>query len=166
MCIRDSPGTGEPGTGTPGTGTPGTGTPGTGLPGTGTSTATITLGASTVPQGGTLKVSATGLAPSTAYRIVLHSDPITLATVSSTAAGTLATTVTIPTGAPVGAHTVQLVSAADPATVLASAPLTLTAGALSATGDEPRGDVLALAVLVLVAGGLLIARRARRRGEV
>ena len=161
-----NPGTGEPGTGTPGTGTPGTGTPGTGLPGTGTSTATITLGASTVPQGGTLKVSATGLAPSTAYRIVLHSDPITLATVSSTAAGSLATTVTIPAGAPVGAHTVQLVSAADPATVLASAPLTLTAGALSATGDEPRGDVLALAVLVLVAGGLLIARRARRRGEV
>ena len=135
-------------------------------------TPSIVLGAASVPAGGTLKISATGLAANTEYLFVMHSTPTQLGAVSTDADGKLSFEAKIPQNTAAGTHTVTVAAAAAPDDVLASAPLTVTAQGiteqkpkpLAATGGESMMAVAAIATLMLVAGlGLAVSTR-RKQG--
>lgn len=79
----------------------------------------VTLSGSKFPAGGSLTVT-------------LHSDPVTLATITTGADGSFRATVTIPANTPAGAHT--LVAAAGDVT--ASVALTVTAAANGGAGNN------------------------------
>ncbi|WP_050721680.1 endonuclease/exonuclease/phosphatase family protein [Microbacterium sp. GCS4] len=124
---------------------------------------TVAIGAQSVVAGGTLKVSGSGFAAGTALRIELHSTPVALGSVTTSAAGEFATTVTIPAAIPAGAHT--LVVILPDGTQLRSA-VTVTAaqggastGELAQTGGVLFGAALWAALAALVAGGILMIRR-------
>ena len=163
----DQPGTGggtdQPGTGG-GTDQPGTGG-GTNQPGTGggTSAITLTLSADQVAAGGTVRVQAQGLVPSASYRLVLHSTPVRLATVTAGADGTIDQSLLIPQDTALGAHALQLSRADAPDTIVASAALTVTAPGLAATGgrSDDLGGVLTAGILLLLAGLVVVMRRRR-----
>lgn len=139
-----------------------------GLPGT----PSLVLGASSVPAGGTLKISATGLAADTEYVFVMHSTPTSLGGARADSNGKLSFGAKIPQNAAAGSHTITVASAAAPDQVLASAALTVTAPGvvepqpkpkpLAATGGESVMGVVTLAALMLVAG-LGLATGARRK---
>ena len=116
--------------------------------------ATLTLSSSSVDSGGTVTVSGSGFAPSTAFDVVLHSTPVTLTTVTTDLAGEFSTTVTIPTGIPAGAHTIVAGGA--------SIALTVVDPALAATGSDPSAP-LGLAAGLLAIGLVLAAAGVRRR---
>lgn len=89
----------------------------------------------------------------------LYSDPVRLATGPLTASGSI--TVTIPTDAALGAHRIA-VYAVD-GTLLGWADVRITAGAggLASTGSELPIAAAALALMLLVAGGVAFSRRRR-----
>ncbi|WP_024286025.1 DUF4214 domain-containing protein [Cellulomonas sp. KRMCY2] len=66
----------------------------------------VTAG-SVVRPGGSLAVSGSGFKPGSTTRLVLHSDPIDLGTVTVSGAGTFSTTVTVPSSTPEGAHEIE-----------------------------------------------------------
>lgn len=77
--------------------------------------------------GDTITISGTGFAPGT-YTIELHSEPVTLATVTVDASASFSTSVTIPQATPEGAHSLVVVAgsvafAASDITVAAAAPV-------------------------------------------
>ena len=143
--------------------------------------ASVTLGARSVAQGGSLHVSATGFAPGEVVTITLHSAPTTLLTLGADGAGAVDATVTVPTTASVGEHAIQVEGASG---VVGSASLTVTDGgaaggaiggaggvsdasgasALATTGSDTWLP-LGVAAALLLAGGLAVSARgtARRR---
>ncbi|MDD7928697.1 choice-of-anchor I family protein [Microbacterium thalli] len=164
------PGPGAPGDGEPtepGDGEPGDGEPG--QPGDGDGEpaqpwATVELGASSVPQGGTLAVTVTGLEPGQRIEATLFSEPIVVSGIpAADASGRTAFSIAIPRDFEVGAHRLVVTSGSLApievgVTITAAAP----AGTIAVTGGAvPIGFVVA-GVLALVAGGILIAARRRR----
>ncbi|CAD5994001.1 lamin tail domain-containing protein [Agreia sp. COWG] len=98
-------------------------------------TPTVTATPSTVEAGGTTTIVAAGLAAGTQYAIVLRSDPVTLGTAVAGADGTLTLAgARIPAGITPGSHSITVVAVADPSTVIASTPITVTAAALAQAG--------------------------------
>ncbi|MBK0296136.1 HtaA domain-containing protein, partial [Bacillus sp. S34] len=77
-----------------------------------------TGGTTTFTVGDRIPLSATGLTANTTYQIVLHSDPVTLGSVTTDTAGAFTTSVVIPENTPAGTHTIQ-VETADGEAVLA-----------------------------------------------
>lgn len=116
-----------------------------------------------VADGQSVRVRITGLAPSKAYRIVLHSSPVLLATLTSSAAGVIDATVQIPAGTPVGQHTLRISAADAPDVVVASVPLRVTDARLAAMGGGDASGALVLGILLLLAGTALIVARRRRQ---
>jgi large repetitive protein len=155
-----------------------------------TATATITLrtysstvqAPATVSAGGTIALAGTGFEPGD-YALVLHSDPVSLGTVTVGQDGVLSHSATIPASTPAGAHELVLsldgvVVSTTPITVTAasapavSAPTpTATAGAstfAAATGLASTGSGAplwpgALAATLLLAGAALVGVRRTRR---
>lgn len=156
-------GTGQPGTGG-GAPQPGTGG-GTDLPSTGGATPAVALALSLdrVSAGATVRVMVQGLTPAASYRLVLHSTPVLLATVTAAADGSIDATVLIPQSITPGAHTLQLSRADAPDTVVASAAVTVTAAGLAATGGhgDDLGAVLAGGILLMLTGLVVVMRRRR-----
>jgi hypothetical protein len=137
-------------------------------PGGGQITLSIAGGSSTVQAGGTVTVTASGLEPGVSYILVLHSAPVLLGSAVARADGTLSFTGTIPADTPAGAHTITIAAVSDPATVLASVPLTVTAAAadpasLATTGTNILPWTLGGVILLLLGAGALTARRMVRR---
>ncbi len=100
--------------------------------------------------------------PAGDYTVVLRSEPIEVAAVSATEAGTIAASFRVPAETEPGAHTVELISADDE--VIASADLQVTASsALSPTGGSGTAAGLTLAAMVLIAlgAGFMAVRRKR-----
>jgi hypothetical protein len=127
-------------------------------PPAGTTAATLSVNPATVVAGGTLTIAGADI-PAGTYTLVLHSAPVTLATVTVGADGALATTVSVPTSVPAGVHSLRLT--ADAGVVLAAVDVTVLAGpALAATGAETDGLALAVLLLALGALGLWWRRRA------
>ena len=121
------------------------------------SPATLSVNPPTVAAGGTLTVTGADI-PAGTYTLVLHSAPVTLATVTVGADGALATTVSVPTSVPTGVHSLRLT--ADAGVVLAAADVTVLAGpTLAATGAETDGLTLGVLLLALGALGLWWRRR-------
>jgi uncharacterized repeat protein (TIGR02543 family) len=117
---------------------------------------TITLSAGTVVSGGTILVTGSGFTPGASLDIVLHSTPVTLATVIASGSGAFSATVTIPAGTPAGAHSI--------AVGLVTLPLTVTdpARALGATGADATNEFVDGGELLL-AGMLLLGFALWRR---
>ena len=134
-------------------------------------TPTIVLGASSVQAGGTLHISATGLAADTEYVFVMNSTPTALGGASTDASGKLSFEAKIPQNAAAGPHSITVAAAVAPGTVLASAPITVTAKViteqkpkpLAATGGESVMGIGAIAALMLVAGACALAATKRKR---
>ena len=81
-----------------------------------------------VHPGDSITVTGTGVQPGASVTIVLHSAPVTLATVKANAQGAFSANVRIPASTPVGAHTVvATATAAGTADVTGSTPLTVVA---------------------------------------
>jgi hypothetical protein len=131
----------------------------------------MSLSSSTVAQGGTITVTGSGLPASAAAEVWLHSDPVLLADAATDADGALTATVTIPARTPVGSHEIVVRVAgvelrADLAVTAsggAPAPGAPSSDPLASTGGQIAWGAGALAALLLVAGGILVARR---RGSV
>ncbi|MFT2753975.1 tyrosine-protein phosphatase [Clavibacter sp. Sh2088] len=144
-------------------------------------------GGSAPAAGGTVAFRAAGLTPGAAYRVVLHSTPTDVGSVTAASDGTASGTVTIPVGTDPGAHTLTLVDAqgravTDPATITVSdsavASVTATAtgarhagpavatGGTSVASDPWPGVALAalgLAGLAALAGRAAVRRRVAQR---
>jgi hypothetical protein len=143
-------------------------------------TPTVTATPSTVQAGGKTTITAQGLAAGTRYTVVLHSDPVTLGTAAADADGALTLKdVVIPAATAVGAHTITVAAASDPAAVLASTAFSVTAAstitpttppaggttkpaALASTGAEPLPWVVSSAFLLLLGAGLVLLRTSTR----
>lgn len=129
-----------------------------------TTPATLHLSATTVTAGGTLRLTGAGFTAGERVSVVLHSTPVTLATTTASATGSIALSVTIPASTPAGAHTL-VVTGADSG-LTASAALTVAAAAadpaLASTGSDLLGG-LGLASAFVIFG--LIAWRMREWGN-
>ena len=90
--------------------------------------------------GGTVAVRASGLIAGAAYRVVLHSTPTDVGTLTAGSDGSLAGTVTIPAGTAAGAHTLELVDASGAAV---TDPASLTVSAAAVAGSTTTGTTTA-----------------------
>ncbi|MWJ36561.1 tyrosine-protein phosphatase [Clavibacter michiganensis] len=144
-------------------------------------------GGSAPTAGGTVAFRAAGLTPGATYRVILHSTPTDVGSVTASSDGTASGNVTIPAGTDPGTHTLTLVDAqgqavSDPATITVSAAavsaITATAtgarhagpavatGGTSVAADPWPGLALAalgLAGLAAIAGRTVARRRATMR---
>ncbi|MFT4305826.1 MAG: phosphatase PAP2 family protein [Microbacterium sp.] len=88
-----------------------------------------------VAAGGTIQIAGSGFAADATLSLVLHSDPVTVSTVTTDANGDFATTVTIPSGTASGAHTLEALY--SDGTTASAAALALTVTAASSTTHLP-----------------------------
>lgn len=156
-----APGT-DPGTTTPPTPVnPGGNPPAAGVQ-RGGDWARVDVGSGRVEQGGTLRVSLSGLEPGQTVAATLFSDPVVVSGIpAADAQGRLSFTVAIPSDIALGDHRLVITSAGlDPIEV----GVTVVApGALAATGSEfPWGIAVCGAALLMVAGSALFVIRKRR----
>ncbi len=126
--------------------------------------AEIELSTDTVMQGGSFELIGRGYAAGEQVTIVLHSDPIQLATATADGSGAFRLQVTVPESAEPGAHT--LVVTGVTSGLSAEAALTVTAAAAGGDGLPGTGGMvpvmlIALVLGLLVAGGVLVIRRRR-----
>ncbi len=107
-------------------------------------TATVVSGVLTAPQGTTVQAGSaialrgTGLPAGATLQVVLHSDPVTVGTLTVGADGTATGSVTIPAGTAAGSHTLDLVDASGASVLVSPLGITVTAaaGRLGTTGGS------------------------------
>jgi hypothetical protein len=91
--------------------------------------------------------------------VVLHSNPVTLTTLTANAQGVASGTVTIPATAAVGAHSIVLTGATsgnvDSVAITLAAAGTSGTAALAVTG-APIGDLLLVGITSILAGLALV----------
>jgi len=129
-----------------------------------------------VPVGGAVTVTSIGWRPAASLDVVLHSDPIALATVTADATGAMTAQVTIPAGAAVGSHTVTVTGAAPDGstrelsgalTILGSDGATTAPGGSTTRQELPRTGAesrrLFSSAISLVGAGMLLVIAAKRR---
>ncbi|WP_081710264.1 S8 family serine peptidase [Arthrobacter sp. 35W] len=135
-----------------------------------------TSSAASVQAGSPLTVSGEGFPAGMAATVTLHSDPVQLAAVTTSAEGAFAVDTIVPANTPAGEHTIVLL-AADGSTF--SIPLTVTAadaagggdagvsaqGSLAATGASALTPLLIAGASVLVVAGVLLLVLRRRRAD-
>lgn len=133
------------------------------------------LSSSTVPAGGTVVVSTSGTpcyAPGSSETLTFTSDPVNLGTVTANANGQFSTTVTIPSDATAGTHTITssgpgasggtLVLSASLTVTRAAAPVAAAPGQLAFTGSSDTAPLLWIALVALVLGAALVIGARRR----
>jgi hypothetical protein len=115
--------------------------------------------ASQASPGGTLTLNGTGFKPNDTLTITLHSDPVTLGTVTADPSGAFSTVVTIPADTAPGAHTI-VVSGTDGKTATFSltvvAAVTATTAATAVLGAQVQQSSTPLAFTGLDAKQLLL----------
>lgn len=143
----------------------------------------------TVEQGATIDVDGDGFTAGEDVQVWIHSDPVLLATVAASAEGEVATTVTVPTSIPAGAHRIELrgvtsgvsvwqdvtVTAAatavvpaapavvEPVAAAAAATTATPSGSLAVTGANPAMLAVSAGLLLAVGGSALLGARRWRR---
>lgn len=137
----------------------------------------IKLSATTVKEGGSVAVDVKGLEPTTEYKVLLHSDPFALGTLTTDADGSASGTFTLPKGVS-GEHTIMVGDLKAALTITAApkpkptdkpttpAPGTPSGHAtpaptkpLPATGADVLGLTLAALMLAALGGGLIVRSR-------
>ena len=121
---------------------------------------TATLSVYTVAAGDSLVITGADFDPSTALDVVLHSTPVALGTVTSSAAGTIRMRITIPADTPAGTHHI-FVGGVDVAS------FTVTSGNdLARTGTNPVPAILFAGMLILAgACAVLVTVRRKQRSR-
>lgn len=114
--------------------------------------------------GASVSITSDGWQANSDVTIVLHSTPVTLATVTADGNGVVDTSVVIPSGTAAGAHTIEL-TGTDPSGAPRTVSTDITVGSgggssLPRTGAAI-GALLGVAAILFVAGTAL--SRARRR---
>jgi uncharacterized repeat protein (TIGR02543 family) len=107
-------------------------------------------------KGDTITITGTGFEPGESVDVVLHSTPILLTTVIADGVGAIHVTVTIPTGADTGGHSLVLTGSV---TGVSADPITIN-GSLASTGANPVLGILS--ALALIGIGLVLRMRAER----
>lgn len=126
--------------------------------------AELVIGASSVLQGGSLELTGRGFAAGEKVTVTLHSDPIVLGSVTADGTGAFRIVVTVPTSAPVGAHTVIAEGADSGLSAQGALQVTAAAGSgdgLAGTGGAIPLTLITLLLVLLAAGGVLVVRRRR-----
>lgn len=115
--------------------------------------------------GGNISVSGSGLVSSATYTVELHSTPVVLGTVTTSASGTFSASFVIPQTTTAGAHQIVLL---DPSgTGVAGSAVKITAQTvLAATGATAEAPSALAAVTLLLAGAALLMIGMRRRRAV
>lgn len=128
-----------------------------------------TVSNSSPPAGGTVTVSAGGYQPGSQADYVAHSTPVDLGKATVDANGNVQKAVTIPASfAPGSHHTIDISgTGANGAPLTRSVSLTLAggsgSGSLPFTGADHVAEVVAIGVLLVVAGSLTVVVTRRRR---
>lgn len=158
---------------TPPTETP-TETPTPTEPGEGEDAPSLSISSTELSPGESFELEGAGFAADEAVEVVLHSEPITVGTLTADAEGVIAGTLELPAAAAAGEHTIVVTGAesgltAEVAVTVASAPTGAAAagggsgaGMLAFTGTALPIAAASAAVVLLAAGGLLLLRRRRR----
>jgi len=115
---------------------------------------TLALSQTTVSPGDTVVVTGNGFPPNTPVQINFLSDPVRVGAVTTNAAGSFQTTVTIPSDATAGAHQINVTDSAG--RVLAFANLTVVRAAAAGTGTLARTGYGTQAMIVLATGLILL----------
>lgn len=119
-----------------------------------------TVSETTIGQGGTVTVSASGFIAGEQIQVWLNSTPVLLTTGVAEADGTFTRTVTIPASAQTGAHRIEF-RGAESGSVFVDITVVPV---LAATGPQTSADLANSAALLLLLGGwFLAAERIRRR---
>lgn len=135
----------------------------------------VTLDDATVQAGGTLSGDVTGAAAGEQLDLTLFSDPVALGSVTATAAGTAAFSVTVPASVPAGVHTLQVAGPSGVATAtvtVTAAPGTGPGAAggsgtsasdrLPGTGSEVDAWMILAAMVAVVVGAATLTAAGRR----
>jgi LPXTG-motif cell wall-anchored protein len=135
----------------------------------------LVLSRTVVPAGDTVVASTTGspcYAPGSSETLTFTSDPVTLGTVTANANGQFSVTLTIPSNATAGAHTITssgpgasggtLVLSASLTVTRAGAPVAGAPGRLAFTGSSDTAPLLWIALVALVSGAALVVGARRR----
>lgn len=125
----------------------------------GTGGASVTLSSKTLVQGGAFELAGTGFEAGEKVAVTLHSDPVTLGTLTADASGSVAGTLTVPASVPTGSHTLTVVGGAS--TVEVAVTVAPVSGALAVTGGTIAGGAALFAILAVAVGGLFVAKRRR-----
>jgi hypothetical protein len=131
----------------------------------------------TAAAGGSITVSSTGWKAGATVTGVLHSDPVTLGTLTADATGKVAGPYVVPAGTPAGAHTLSLTGlGASGATRTIDAAVTITSTSATTSSTAPGtniprtgGNVLRVGlsgVLLACAGWLFAVTARQRRGRL
>ncbi|WP_127792138.1 hypothetical protein [Agromyces sp. LHK192] len=133
--------------------------------------ATLTLSATELSPGEEFDLEGTGFAPDESVAVELHSEPIPVGSLAADASGAVAGTLTVPAGAPAGAHRVVVtgatsgVTAAVDITVLKAAAAAASASSsgsgLASTGTTIAWGAGGLALALVALGIALVVRRRR-----
>ncbi len=123
----------------------------------------VTPASASVAVGDSLGVTGGGFHPGETIQLDLRvgSILVPLQSVTADAAGGFTTTVTIPTDAPYGDHTIAATGAASARSF--SSPLSVVGPALAATGVDTSPLLLVVALLLLGGACLTVGSRLRRR---
>lgn len=116
----------------------------------------VTVNPAVAARGSQVTVTAGGDEAGEAIAVWMYSDPVQLGSGAASASGAL--TVTIPTDAALGAHRIAVYSAAGDLIGWADIRITDPSG-LAATGAEMPAALIALALMLVIAGGLIVRRR-------
>lgn len=128
-------------------------------------TMALTSSAASVFPGGQLMIQGGGFAPNEDVEIWLHSTPVLLSTIPANALGAISTTITIPTTATPGAHSIVATgvtsgrSFSTSLTINSASPAVVPIETLGNVGADPRGLVVLGGALLALGVALLVARR-------
>ncbi|MDQ6927548.1 MAG: hypothetical protein M3159_02655 [Actinomycetota bacterium] len=101
----------------------------------------VTVTPSTVAPGGTIDVSSAKWKASSVVTVVLHSDPVTLGTLTADASGAVTGSFTIPAATAIGDHTIELTgTGTDDAARTVSTSLTVADASTSTTTSGTTTD--------------------------
>lgn len=125
----------------------------------------ITVTPATVEPGGTVAVSSADWRPGSDVTAVLHSDPVTLGTLTADASGTVTGNLTIPATTELGSHTLELSGTAPDSTartvstsLTVGDPSTSTTSATSSTSSTGSSSSDTSTVAALARTGLQVLR--------
>jgi len=113
--------------------------------------------------GASFRLTGTGFAAGERTTVELHSEPVTLGTLTADASGRLSGTFTVPSSVTAGTHTLVVTGPTTGTVTLVVAvdPATGTASGLAFTGAELTGGIVAALLLLAAGAGLLMVRRRR-----
>jgi len=120
----------------------------------------LTVSPSTLAAGQSLTASGAGYAASSPVTVTFTSDPVVLANITTTAAGSFSINVTVPTNATAGQHTLSASGKApDNSARLLTASLNIVASGappLVRTGSSDVGTLLLWGTLLIVLGSVAV----------